>query len=327
MYIKQFVGKNKKTTVLELVDSSYKSKLINKNLYFEYRLKLKGDFYLPMNFLNLKFMSQFATVESIPFIIEKHVGNVYDLVARFQIDVSNSKVFNKSENQKFIYSFIPTIDMTLYNQLLKEVSQSLLDWFGHIYCHMSKYFLISYYATYQLSDLALMYTDPKYTGQKLKILPSDYFPKFALNTASPPRFYFEPIMKNKLTKFQKINELYMSNISGNIFDVFDKVTVEINYKTNKWNKLLIENKKGSFDSHSTNLNFGLKTLYDYEKQELVLSDYGVEGIYFPVQTVGEVKLNLVYSNVSYTGSFPINFTEELLPRTLLLNKFSIVRTK
>ena len=302
-----------KVRLLKNKESVINFKTFKNSLQIDFNIWLDGDFNLPPNLLLIQLTSSIGNVKNISLDEVYTNGNEHNFIGHCNISFANTDL-NKNLHflEKLNFNSYLSINVDAYNSA--KLDDSFDDFMKNINSirfnneiMFSNYFPINKLSSFYVSN------QYKHSTSQFKQIPHDYFNWETSNLTTFPDYYFDP-MKNQESNKPIVN-LYKSNIGkGDISYLFDYAKITIKYLIDKeWKvsnfELINSSNNENKDSDWVSLN--LKTYYDFKKKELIQTNEGVKGIYFPIPTEGYVQLNLYKNDQLYKDEIKFNFTNNL----------------
>ncbi len=300
---------------------SYYVKLDSKNnsyidfSYFENTLKLdinlflKGNYNLPHNHFYLNIISNLGNIDllSLNLIETNNYIYHYNVICNINLNETIYKDKDIFLQSLFFdcylnidYEIIQDLDIDL-QEFIEDVNK--ISYKGNI--EFSNYFPIVKLSEY--------YINSKYKSNYrfLNNIPNDFFTWNNNNQIVYPTLWFNRYIENYNDDFQVINPIYYSNLgNGKISDYVTDLNLEIDYYINNNDKktLKINNNYLNNNYMGNGLFLGISTIYDFEQNEIrqVYSD-GINGIYFPIKSNGEINISFKYKNIKYSDSIPFSY--------------------
>lgn len=280
------------------------------SIQIDFSITLDGTFNIPPNLLVLKIQSNLGTINNIPLYLKNDYYFYKEFSGSININFSSSELLKGNK-------FLETINFNSTLDVNQEVfnSSGLPKVFDNFYTDLLKINFntnIDFCNYLPINKLSEYYICDKYKNnyKNLTTLPNDLFNWETENCTIKPEFWFNQIKSFENLNYIAIDQIYDSNVNSNSFyKCFDKVTMSLNYNINNIQKTLNLNlDKISNNSNNSGLFLNIKTLYDFDKQELYQSNNGVNGIYFPVPTIGQIDLELIKNNIKYTDKINFSFS-------------------
>lgn len=267
---------------------------------------------LPPNLIRLNLISNIGEFKNIQ-IKQLNASNSFlkKYESTFTINLNSISSISKNsflEEFKFTVNFDINQEVLNNSNIVGDINKfwkdlSNITFSENIY--FNNYFPISKLSEFYIAD--------KYKSDfyNLTSLPNDLFTWANKKMTINSEFWFVKSQDfTNLNYKNSINKIYYSNVENSSFTKsFDSVNISITYYVNdvkKEMKLDLTSKPNLNIQEKNALFLGVKTLYNFEKDELYQSDNGISGIYFPKATHGEINLSLIKNNILYSDK--INFT-------------------
>ena len=285
---------------------------LSNSLQIDFDLWLEGDFNIPNNLIVLQVASSIGNIQDIS-LEEKFANGVqHNFVAHCNLNFASTDL-NKIPHflEKLVFNTYFGVNVDSFNnaKLGKEFDEFIKNLNGmnlkHEIC-FSNYFPINKLSSFYLAK------QYQHSSKKYETLPHDFFNWETDKMTSYPDFMFEPYLQ---LKNQPIVNLYKSNAgTGDISANFDMVKIDIDYLIDKkWKttQIRLQNTSKNMDINNEWLSLNINTFYDFENQELIESQRGIKGIYFPIKTEGKIKISLLKGDEVYLDEIKFQFNKNI----------------
>lgn len=284
------------------------------SLFITYKVWLDGNFRLPPNTLIMNLETSIGSISNLVLheIQEGFVCRRYE--TSFNINLNtNSTLSGDKFLEEILLSASFDVNKDIFNN--SDLGYYKMKFYDELVklnfndsIHFNNYFPISKLSEYYINS------SYKSDYKNLEVLPKDFYDWSTKKMTIYPEFWF-----NKATLFEDldckpINHLYKANSNKVLLSrAFDKVSVVVNYYIDNKDKKLDLDFSNVVDTNlnsNNNLYLGVRTLYNFENKELYQSSNGVSGIYFPVNTYGNLTITLEKNGIKYRDRIPFNFKNE-----------------
>lgn len=280
---------------------------------------LQGNFQIPPYLMNLEIDSSIGRIQGIN-LVEVDVDNTdnkycHHFKAHCNIDFGDKANKNLLFLDKWNFNTFIKVDEHVYS----DNRLSCFDGFINDISKITFTNSVVFSNYFPISKLNTFYVNVNYRNQDFfkKEIPKDYFSWESKDMTCFPKYWFNRVSKLSFSPDETLYYIYKSNLGeGNLSTYFDKVNLKIEYyidgkKYNSEFNLSDATLDSSKITYNNFLCLNIKTLYNFKTHELLESNMGVEGIYFPVKTYGKVNLTMVKNDHRYIDDFDFSFKDDL----------------
>ena len=276
-------------------------------LKINFDLFLNGDYNLPQNIFYLYIASNIGNIDqlTLQLVDVENFNYHYKAICNINLDETSFKDKNIFlHNLKFNaylkvnYSILQDLNINMDN-FIQDANKIELE---------SDIYFSNYYPINKLSEY---YISQKYinTYKYLDSLPTDFYNWSKTNQINYPDIWINKYdYKNSILNV--INPVYYSNLGvGLLSNHVENLKIYINYYVdNTLKKLEINNLYLNENYFDNCLYLGVLTSYNFENQELVqVSHEGINGIYFPEKTHGNINIEFEHNKIKYTDEIPFSY--------------------
>lgn len=278
-------------------------------LKLDINLYLRGDYNLPHNIFYLYITSNIGNIDQ--FVLNLVDFNNYEYHYRgiCNIDLKKTNINNKELFLEYLnFDCLLKVDYEIVNDLNINLDKFILD-----VNKIDFYSEIDFSNYFPISKLSEYYINKKYLDnyKYLEKIPNDFYIWSTNKQINYPDIWVNKINENYNDDFQVINALYYSNIGfGKISDLVKNLDISIDYYINNEMKTLNVNNHYLTNNYLNNcLYLGISTMYDFNNNELKqILNNGINGIYFPIKTSGNINISFIYNNFKYKDVIPFSYT-------------------
>lgn len=325
-YINQLLDAMNNKYYLKLSDTrkSYvEFSYFNNTLKLNINFFLNGDYNLPHNVFYLYIMSNIGNIDQMVLNLVEANNKIYHYRAVCNINLNET---NLKELDLFLYKLKFTMFLKIDFEIIESINLNLDKFIEDVNkvelnseLEFSNYFPISKLSEFYISEKYLK--NYKYLDK----IPNDFFIWNNQFQISFPDLWFNRYEKN-YDDYSVINQLYYSNLGlGMIKNYVVDLKISIDYYIDNKLKQLEINNNLLFNNQVNNcLYLGINTHYNYSTQELVqVYESGINGIYFPIKTSGNINISFIYNNIKYIDSIVFNYNSDFYSNSNKKLKFTI----
>ena len=277
-------------------------------LRLEINLYLKGDYFLPTNHFYLNIISNLGNIDSLELNLINSSNYINHYKAICNIDLNDTLLKDKDV---YLQSLFFDCFLKVNYESLHDLNIDLNGFIQDVNkINLSGQLIFSNY--FPISKLSEYYINEKYrlNYKFLDTLPNDFFVWSTIDQNEYPKLWFNRYNQEYNNDFQVINPIYISNLgNGKLIDFVNNLSISVDYYINNESKSLKINNAYLNSNYNGNcLYLGVTTSFDFDKNELIQNlNNGVNGIYFPIKTNGQINLSFEYKDFKYKDSIPFEY--------------------